>query len=118
MTLTASSTHKNERWLGRDDYGNETLFANVTVMDGRNAQGRILAQWRGGAYIDLTFTDGVLGTTAYRPTEVINVWDDYAGKSRIDYTPDALYDRVVEWVDEWSEEDDSGYWFQNYLDNR
>jgi hypothetical protein len=76
----------------------------ITVQD----RGRIIrADYEGGPYIELSFN-----TYAYRPVEVINVWDYETGKPQIANTEEAVKAQVREWIntqnEEWPE------WFEGY----
>lgn len=91
-----------------------TAVRTVT-RDGRPI-GRIRADWSGGEYIELTFgpEDGPL---AYRPTEVINVWDYERREPRIPFTLANLVAALGDWIDEWNREDPTRSWLERYLEN-
>lgn len=70
---------------------------------------RVTGEYRGGAYIDLTF--GRVG----HPTEVVNVWDYGAGGPVIPFTVAGVASAVAGWMEdndvEWPE------WYEDYLAN-
>ena len=77
----------------------------------KQSKGRMIrGDYAGGAHIDLTF-----GSSAYRPTEVINVWDYETGKSTLPATNKAVRRAIEDWMaeqdDEWPE------WYECYLEN-
>ena len=77
----------------------------------KQSKGRMIrGDYAGGAYIDLTF-----GSSAYKPTEVINVWDDAAGEAMIPCTNRGVRRAIEDWIDEqdaeWPE------WYECYLEN-
>lgn len=82
------------------------MATEVSLMfDGRVVR----ASYSGGAYVELTF--GSLP----QATEVINVWDDEAGKPEITESISDLATTVEKWVasqdEEWPE------WYDGYLEN-
>lgn len=60
------------------------------------ARGEILgvpvtATWRGGPYVNVSFA-------GLPPADVINVWDDAAGRRQCPYTPEALAAVLAEYL--------------------
>lgn len=53
----------------------------------------VLATWEGGAYVDVSFA-------GRHPADVINVWDDAAGRAQIPFEQDALEAVLQEYVDD------------------
>lgn len=68
----------------------------------------IVAEYHGGAYVDLYFGGHPV------PSDVINVWDYRKGESTVTDCGE-LIDAVSEWVAQISADDPD--WYNNYLAN-
>ena len=56
-------------------------------------------EWKGGEYIE------VINRRHIEDHDLINVWDYEAGKPRIPFTPEAMFDTVEDWLDENAEDE-------------
>lgn len=77
----------------------------VDLGEGRT----VVAEYSGGAYIDLTFVR--------KPSEVINVWDYKTGRATIPRTAAAVAAEVSRWAAEHDEDTDWPDWFGDYVRN-
>lgn len=71
---------------------------------------RIVAEWHGGAYVELSF-DGL------PPSEVLNVWDDDTDKPGIPVTKKALIGCLEEWIREMDSDTSWPKWAEDYVKN-
>lgn len=70
----------------------------------------IRADYPGGAYVDLTF-----GRDEYRPSEVINVWDDDKNQPEIPNTLMGIAAALEDWMER--QDDENPGWLEQYLEN-
>lgn len=91
--------------------------STATVRRDGEPVGRILAEYRGGAYVDLTFTTSLQGHIPSRPIEVINVWNYERNVSRIRETNADVSDTLKAWIGDMNEDAEWATWFEDYVRN-